>query len=81
MNENSMKSCMNVVLIPARMPARSGWHMAALVPLKGLGADWFRPVTTVPTTNDNWLDMVRLLVAQLLQEDQPVEVPVVPKWG
>jgi hypothetical protein len=32
-------------------------------------------------TNDNQLDMVWLLVAQLLQEDQPVEVPVVPKWG
>jgi hypothetical protein len=25
--------------------------------------------------------MVQLLVAQLLQENQPVEVPVVPKWG
>jgi hypothetical protein len=37
MNENSMKSCMIVVLVPARMPACSGRHMAALVPLKGLG--------------------------------------------
>jgi hypothetical protein len=37
MNENSMKSCMSIVLVPARMPACSGWHMAALVPLKGLG--------------------------------------------
>jgi hypothetical protein len=27
----------SVVLIPARMPVRSGRHMAALVPLKGLG--------------------------------------------
>jgi hypothetical protein len=29
MNENSMKSCMSVVLVLARMPARSGRHMAA----------------------------------------------------
>jgi hypothetical protein len=36
MNENSMKNCMSVVLILARMPVRSGWYMAALVPLKGL---------------------------------------------
>jgi hypothetical protein len=28
---------MSVVLVPARMPAHSGRHMAALVPLKGLG--------------------------------------------
>jgi hypothetical protein len=32
-------------------------------------------------TDDNRLDMVQLPVAQFLQEDQPVEVPVVPKWG
>jgi hypothetical protein len=50
MNKNSMKSCVSVVLVPARMPARSGRHMAALVPLKGLGCleavegDCLRPV-------------------------------------
>jgi hypothetical protein len=50
MNENSIKSCMSVVLVSARMPARSGQHMAALVPLKGLGCleavegDCLRPV-------------------------------------
>jgi hypothetical protein len=43
MNENSMKSHMSIVLVPARMPVRSGWHMAALVPLKGLGC---QPVLT-----------------------------------
>jgi hypothetical protein len=32
-------------------------------------------------TDDNQLDMVQLPVAQLLQEDQSVEVLVVPKWG
>jgi hypothetical protein len=41
---------MSVVLVLARMPARSGRHMAALVPLKGLGCleavegDCLRPV-------------------------------------
>jgi hypothetical protein len=31
-----MKSCMSIMLVPARMLACSGWHMAALVLLKGL---------------------------------------------
>jgi hypothetical protein len=50
MNENSIKSCMSVVLIPARMPAHSGRHIAALVPLNGPGCleavegDCLRPV-------------------------------------
>jgi hypothetical protein len=58
MNENSMKSCMSVVLIPARMPVRSGWHMAAIgasertwVPT---GFDWSQLSQRLMTTGWIW---------------------------